>query len=177
MNNATLLDRLAHLSAQRTARTDRLHEVVQVFLAALAPHMQVGDVIRLDEKLPPASSPKAVRWAAFRLVRVDSARGPTWAFRADRQRDAAGLYLEDCDPTRPIAWTCPDEELPLPTGPSLFRAPTRGPLREDLILLAENASRFVAQLVVEREQEERSTTAAIAKGQKAIADAHSGLRP
>ena len=165
--NATLLDRLAHLSAQRTARTDRLHEIVQVFLAALAPHMQVRDVVHLDKG---ASH-------HLRLVRVDSSRGPTWSFYAARQRSAGGAYLESCDPTRPVAWSCPPEEIGLQTGPTIFWAPTRGPLREDLILLATSASRLVAQLVAEREREEADITSAIANGQKAIADAHSELHP
>lgn len=163
MTNATLLDRLAHLSAQRTARTDRLHEIVQVFLAALAPHMQVGDMVHLDKHQP----------HYLGLQRVASPRGPTWSFRATRMR-VGGTLLPACDPTRPIGWTCPFEErrgVPLDA-----QGPDRGPRREDLILLADNASRFVATLVHERAEEEACLSSAIANGQKAIADAHAGLR-
>ena len=85
------------------------------------------------------------------------------------------VFLGACDPTRPIGWTCPIEDIG--ASPATGQAPLRGPRREDLILLAEHASHIVARLVAEREREDAELTSAIASGQKAIADAHSGLRP
>jgi hypothetical protein len=118
------IDRLAVLSTQRTARTDRLHEAACALLSQLEDHAEVGTEVTVDS-------------CTLSLVRVRSNVGYTdfWLFSDDGDESA---HIE-----QPVGY-----EGYLHGD---FHAATRGPSRANLIAFAVRADRFVAALIAREE--------------------------
>jgi hypothetical protein len=117
------IDRLAVLSTQRTARTDRLHAAACALLSQLEDHAEVGTEVTVDS-------------CTLRLVRVRSNVGYTdfWLF-SDGDESA---HIE-----KPVGF-----EGYLHGD---FHAALRGPSRANLIAFAARANRFVAALIAREE--------------------------
>ena len=119
------IDRLATLSTQRTARTDRLHEATCALLSQLEDHSEVGAAVTVDA-------------CTLRLVRVRSNIGHTdvWSFSS---ADGDCVHIE-----KPVGF-----EGYLHGD---FHAALRGPSRAHLIAFGQRAGRFVAALVAREER-------------------------
>jgi hypothetical protein len=119
----TPIDRLEHLAAQRTARTDRLHEATCALLTVLEKHVERGASVRVEGH-------------ALQRVRIRSNVGYSdlWAFGDDDR----SCYLD-----RAIG-----EDSYLHGD---FNCQINGPDRGDLLAFATRAPRFVAAFI-EREE-------------------------
>lgn len=117
-HHATTIDRLATLSSQRTARTDRLHESARALLAKLSPLCEVGDRVTIDGY-------ELARCRAKSNIGEDI----YWSFGNDETA---------CDIERPVGkegYVHGD-----------FATPWRGPSRAELIAFGARAGRFVEAL-------------------------------
>jgi hypothetical protein len=140
---ATPIERLARLAAQRTARTDRLAEAVCALLDLLSPYVEAGDSV-------------TVRGCELHRTEVRTNIGaiPGWEFEhAD----------ETCDLDRPVSgrgYRHGD-----------FSCPWRGPSRADLIAFASRAGEFVEALIVGQERENLSLETAQQSADTGLASA------
>ena len=118
------IDRLATLSTQRTARTDRLHEATCALLSQLEDHSEVGAAVTVDA-------------CTLRLVRVRSSLGYTdlWALESGDEC----VHIEK--PVGYAGYLHGD-----------FHVALRGPSRAHLIAFGQRAGRFVAALVAREER-------------------------
>lgn len=115
---ATPIERLAHLSAQRTARTDRMHESAIALLAKLSPLCEVGDCATVEGF-------ELKRCRAKSNVGVDV----YWAF---------GDEETSCDLERPVG------KVGYLHGD--MSTPWCGPSRAQLVAFGMRAERFVEAL-------------------------------
>jgi hypothetical protein len=125
------IERLALLSSQRTARTDRLHEAVCALLAQLDTHCEVGTEV-------------TVCGHTLRRTKYSSDLGfqNFWSYIAD---DAHCCELErDVDSDSYLHGD--------------FRCPLQGPTRDDLIAFASRAGQFVEALI---KREEKTATSLV----------------
>ena len=119
------IDRLAKLSTQRTARTDRLHEATIALLAKLDQHVEAdGRSVEVDGVT-----------LSFGRIRSNVGVSKLWSLSA---KGLGTAYLE-----RGL------NESGYLHGD--FSVPLRGPSRRHLIAFAERADRFV-QAILEREE-------------------------
>lgn len=137
MANSTLnpIDRLATLAAQRTARTDRLHEATAGLLAQLEKHVRPGDSAIVDG------------WE-LQLVRRRSniGYGDFWAF--GNGDDGCNALEDEVDSERFMHGD--------------FHCALRGPSRALLVEFGQRADRFVAALIAHEEARAVEMNAAIA---------------
>ena len=119
--SATPIEKLATLVAQRTARTDRLHEATCALLAQLEPYVEVGASAEVERYLLTRSR-----------VRSNVGYVDGWMFN-ERRGDGA------CDLEQPV------------NGEGYihgdFYCAWRGPSRDELIAFASRAGRFVESFV------------------------------
>jgi len=131
---ATPLDRLAHLAAQRTARTDRLLNETHALLAQLEASVEVGDSVQVDG------------WElSLRRLRSNVGSVTHWRFADD---NGTGCYLDL--PFRHDGFLHGD-----------FNVPLRGPWRPEVIAFASRATRFVLAFAARHEAEGRQLDSAI----------------
>jgi hypothetical protein len=138
------IDRLSTLSAQRTARTDRLHEATQALLALLEPHVEAGTSVRIDGCS-----------LGFYNVRSNVGTWSDWSFG----------YTDEYDNERSV-------DIDRPVGAEGyvhgdFNCEWRGPTRANLIAFASRADRFVAALIAREEK----INAALATAQTSLESA------
>jgi hypothetical protein len=136
--SATPLDRLALLSTQRTARTDRVHEAACALLSQLAALVPVGTTVRIDG------------WQLRRSrTRTNVGEVLGWAFGSDGGED---WPVEPCDLDSPV------------NGEGYwhgdFRSAWRGPSRTELVAFATRAQAFVGALITREETIARELDAA-----------------
>jgi hypothetical protein len=143
MTSTNPIDRLSALSAQRTARTDRLRDATLALLAKLSEHCEVGDTATVDDCI-----------LTFGCVTGRNYYGKTWFLTTCGEH--AG---EDC--------VCDLYESSDGYYGGDFDLPRRGARRADLIAFAQRAERFVAALIVRLEKQ----NAKLAEGSDAIAKA------
>jgi hypothetical protein len=123
MTSTNMIERLAKLSAQRTARTDRLRDTTISLLAKLSGHCEVGDTVTVD---------------GCTLTRGEvtgrNYYGKTW-------------FLTTCGQYEDEAATSDLEESSDGYYGGDFDLPRRGARRADLIAFAIRSERFVSALV------------------------------
>lgn len=144
--NATPLERLAILSAQRTARTDRLHEATQALLSQLEPHVQVGESVTVGGW--------TLAWSRYR---TNVAPGNYWSF--------CGPNDEDPD----SVWCWLEKQV---DGEGYvhgdFNCSWRGPSRQQLIKFATLANQFVGALLAKLTTDNSALDSGVAHIEQAI---------
>ena len=141
------IDRLAKLAAQRTARTDRLHDAVISVLNRLEAHAEVDAAVTVDGY-------------TLRLVHMRSNLGYEnfWSFESYDDDD--WVHIEQ--PVGSESYLHGD-----------FHAVLRGPSRAHLIAFGQRAERFVHALL----SRELETLAELASAQASVESAAQALAP
>jgi hypothetical protein len=137
----SILDRLARLASQRTARTDRLHEAACALLDKLNRHVPVGTRVSVG------------RYELCRAKLESNVGSDIMWFFGQPGEDAVDL------------------ESPLDADGYLhgdFDAPYRGPSRHHLIAFAMRAGAFVAEFVARQEKENDELDAGPSEVESAI---------
>jgi hypothetical protein len=131
MATPNAIEKLATLSAQRTARTDRLHEAVLALLSLLENHVEVGASVTVD---------KYTLRRTRAQTNVGSVEG--WWFGSRYGDDIYDAVSCDLDRSVDGAGYVHGD----------FNCSWRGPSRGDLILFASRAGQFVEALIAREEK-------------------------
>jgi hypothetical protein len=144
MATPNAIEKLATLSAQRTARTDRLQEAAQALLSLLEPHVEAGTSVRVE-----------VCTLGFYNAKSNVGWYDGWCFG----------WTDEWDCERSV-------DIDRPVGGEGyvhgdFSCPWRGPTRANLIAFAARAGRFVDALIAREEK----VNAALVTAQAALESA------
>jgi hypothetical protein len=147
---STTIDRLSQLSAQRTARTDRLRDATVALLAILSEHCEVGDEATVDGCTLERGCVSGRNYHGETWFLTTRGKYEDEESACDLQESADGYYGGD------------------------FDLPRRGAHRDDLIAFASRADRFVAALLDQIDQENTRLESGAATVAKAVLDVEKG---